>query len=85
MKRLGRPVGKPLKPSGQAKAELLCGAEIPSFFLGGAAKARYGAGRIVYRRSATGAFLHVPIMWLQIILDKWAIGAFNVATLNKEA
>jgi hypothetical protein len=26
-----------------------------------------------------------PIMWLQIILDKWATGVFNVATLNQEA
>lgn len=25
-----------------------------------------------------------PIMWLQIILDKWVAGVFNVATLNKE-
>jgi hypothetical protein len=25
-----------------------------------------------------------PIMWLQISLDKWATGVFNVATLNKE-
>lgn len=30
-------------------------------------------------------FSMVPIMWLQILLDKWSAQVFTVATLNQEA
>lgn len=80
-------VGQPLEPRGELLPGFLRLLEVPGLFLWCAAEAGYRGSRIVLLWCASGTLrglFHAPIMWLQIVLDKWSTLLFNVATLNQE-